>query len=101
MYQYPNRMYLLYLFITAMAAGMCGIITQCIAFVSKKYTITYLVSFFLWMGLIMYKYSVTYLIQPFTEYGLDYFLPAGVILLGITILILTLTYIYKVKSDEL
>lgn len=101
MYQYPNRMYLLYLFITAMAAGMCGIITQCIAFVSKKYTITYLVAFFLWMGLIMYKYSVTYLIQPFTEYGLDYFLPAGVILLGITILILTLTYIYKVKSDEL
>ena len=101
MYQYPNLMYLFYLLITAMAAGVCGILTQCIAFVSKKYTITYLVSFFLWMGLIMYKYSVTYLIQPFTEYGLEYFLPSGLILLGITLFILVVTYVYKVKSDEL
>ena len=101
MYQYPNLMYLFYLFITAMAAGICGILTQCIAFVSKKYTITYLVSFFLWMGLIMYKYSVTYLIQPFTEYGLEYFLPSGLILLGITLFVLVVTYVYKVKSDEL
>lgn len=101
MYKNPNIVYLLYVFITSIVAGTCGIISQCIALVSKKYTVTYLLAFFLWMGLIMIKYSIIYLIQPFTEYGMDYMLRSGGILIVITVLFLVLTYIYKVKKDEL
>lgn len=101
MYKNPNIVYLLYIFITSIVAGICGVISQCIALISKKYTVTYLLAFFLWMGLVMIKYSIIYLIQPFTEYGIDYMLRSGGILIAITVLFLVLTCVYKVKKDVL
>lgn len=72
MYDTPNLAYIIHLFATAVAAGMCGVICQGVAFVTKKYVTTYLIAFFIWMVLIMIEDSVTYLMQPFTEYGIDY-----------------------------
>lgn len=44
--KYPNLIYLLYIFVTSCLAGICGMITQSLAFISKRYTITYVLGFF-------------------------------------------------------
>ncbi|MDO5409468.1 MAG: hypothetical protein Q4F21_03330 [Lachnospiraceae bacterium] len=101
MYEKPDMVYLCYILLTSVIAGFCGVISQCLALLSKNYVVTYLIAFFLWMGLVMGKYSIIYLIQPFTEYGIDYMLCAGGIVSAVTVLFLAVIYVLKVKEDEL
>lgn len=101
MYDYPNLTYILYILMTSVAAGLCGIICQCFGFLFKKYTIVYLLGFFVWMALVMVKHGIVNLFQPFTEYGLKYILKSGAMLLGVTSVVIVFTYIMKVKRDEL
>lgn len=102
MYTYPNRMYLFFILLTSICAGLCGIITKSIALLSGKYSVTYFVSFLLWMGLVMTKYSVVYLIQPFTEYGLDYMIRSAGLLFALTMILVLFTVCRKAsKYDEL
>lgn len=101
MYDSPNLAYLIYALATAVAAGLCGVICQCVAFLTKKYVITYLITFFIWMAMVMMDDSITYLMQPFTEYGLDYMIRSGAILLGVTLICIVTVAVAKVKKDEL
>lgn len=101
MYTYPNLVYLCYMLFTALLAGLCGCICQCIAFLCKKYTFTYIVSFFIWMAMIMMKDSIIYLVQPFTEYGMDYMIRGGAIVLVVTMLFAAAACLGKRKQDEL
>ncbi len=101
MYESPNLAYLIYALATAVAAGLCGVICQCVAFLTKKYVITYLITFFIWMAMVMMDDSITYLMQPFTEYGLEYMIRSGAILLGVTLICIVIMAAAKVKKDEL
>ncbi|MBQ8043211.1 MAG: hypothetical protein IJ272_03550 [Clostridia bacterium] len=101
MYDSPNLAYMIYALATAVAAGLCGVICQCVAFLTKKYVITYLITFFIWMAMVMMDDSITYLMQPFTEYGLDYMIRSGAILLGVTLICIVIVAAAKVKKDEL
>lgn len=49
MYSKPNFVYVIYILLTSISAGICGVISQSISFISKKYSVTYLLSFFVWM----------------------------------------------------
>lgn len=99
--RYPNLMYLLYVFVTAFLVGMCGLITQSLAFISKRYTITYIVGFFIWMWLQTTPYNLTYATQPFIEYGFEDFIKSVALYVGTGLLISTVTFIFKVRQDEL
>ena len=99
--RYPNLMYLLYVFVTAFLVGMCGLITQSLAFISKRYTITYIVGFFIWMWLQTTPYNLTYATQPFIEYGFEDFIKSVALYVGTGLLISTVTVIFKVRQDEL
>ena len=99
--RYPNLMYLLYVFVTAFLVGMCGLITQSLAFISKRYTITYIVGFFIWMWLQTTPYNLTYATQPFIEYGFEDFIKSVALYVGTGVLISTITFIFKVRQDEL
>ena len=99
--KYPNQMYLLYIFVTSVLAGMCGMITQSLAFISKRYTITYILGFFIWMWLQTTPYNLTYATQPFIEYGFEDFIKSVMLYVGVGLGISLITFIFKVRQDEL
>ena len=99
--KYPNQMYLLYIFVTSVLAGMCGLIMQSLAFISKRYTITYILGFFIWMWLQTTPYNLTYATQPFIEYGFEDFIKSVMLYVGVGLGISLITFIFKVKQDEL
>ena len=99
--KYPNLIYLLYIFVTSVLAGMCGLITQSLAFISKRYTITYILGFFIWMWLQTTPYNLTYATQPFIEYGFEDFIKSVILYVGVGLGISLITFIFKVKQDEL
>ena len=99
--KYPNLIYLLYIFVTSCLAGMCGLITQSLAFISKRYTITYILGFFIWMWLQTTPYNLTYATQPFIEYGFEDFIKSVMLYVGVGLGISLITFIFKVRQDEL
>ena len=101
MYEHPNITYIIYMIITSISAGLCGIICQSIALLTKKMTTTYVVAFFIWMFFIMMKYSITYSMQPFTEYGFEYILKSSCILLVFTFIVTISVFLAKRRRDEL
>lgn len=99
--KYPNLIYLLYIFVTSCLAGICGMITQSLAFISKRYTITYVLGFFIWMWLQTTPYNLTYATQPFIEYGFEDFIKSVMLYVGVGLGISLITFIFKVRQDEL
>ena len=99
--KYPNLIYLLYIVVTSCLAGMCGLITQSLAFISKRYTITYILGFFIWMWLQTTPYNLTYATQPFIEYGFEDFIKSVMLYVGVGLGISLITFIFKVRQDEL
>ena len=99
--KYPNLIYLLYIFVTSCLAVMCGLITQSLAFISKRYTITYILGFFIWMWLQTTPYNLTYATQPFIEYGFEDFIKSVMLYVGVGLGISLITFIFKVRQDEL
>ena len=101
-YLYPNVTYCIYILLSSLAAGCCGVICQSLAMVFKKYSTVYVASFFVWLVLMIIKYPVIDIFQPFTS---DYLKPvgmAGLILGAVTIVILIVMVVIKeIKKDEL
>lgn len=101
-YSYPNVTYCIYILLSSLAAGCCGVICQSLAIVFKKYSTVYVTSFFVWLILMIIKYPVIDIFQPFTS---DDFKPlgmAGVILGVVTMVIIIVTIVVKeIKKDEL
>ena len=102
MYERPNTMYFFYILMTSIVAGLCGIICQCLSFMLKKYVTVYLIGFFIWMALIMLKDGIVNMFQPFTEYGVEYILRAGSIIVVTTVIMIIITFMMRtIKRDEL
>lgn len=99
--KYPNQIYVIYILTTSVLAGICGIITQSLAFISKRYTITYVLGFFIWMYLQTTPYNLTYATQPFIEYGFEDFIKSVMFYISVGLIISLVTFIFKVKQDEL
>lgn len=100
-FTHPYIAYIGYIFSAAFASGLCGIICRSVALLSGKYSTTYFSGLFLWMALIISKYSVTYVYQPFSEYGWEYLVAGHIILILITLIISMISYMRKVREDEM
>lgn len=101
-YSHPNVTYCIYILLSSLAAGCCGVICQCLSLIFKKYTTVYAVSFFVWLVLMIIRYSVTDIFQPFSSSDFKPERIAGLILLSVTIVMLMVTIIIKkIKKDEL
>lgn len=101
MYTHPNIIYMVYILFTSIIAGICGVICQSIAFLCKNYTMTYIISFFLWEGLVMHKGTIINIVQPFTEYGIHSMKEPAIILAVLFMFFSVVSYIYMVKRDEI
>lgn len=101
-FHHPYVAWLVYFIITILVMGLAGIMSQCIAMISKDIKITLSVSFAIWISLFSIKYDITMAIQPFTEYGLDFGIKALAIYIPIVIASVVLSYIFTVvKKDEI
>lgn len=102
MYENPNTTYILYIVMTGIAAGFCGVICQCLSLILKRYIVVYLAAFFIWMGLVIIKNGIINMFQPFTEYGLEYILKAVLLLITVTLCMLVIMYVMgATRKDEL
>lgn len=76
---HPYVAWFMYFTIAILVFGLVGIMSQCIAIISKDNKITLAASFAIWISLFSIKYDLTMAIQPFTEYGYIYGVKALVI----------------------
>jgi len=97
----PYITYYVYIIVFCSITGLLGLICTANSFIFPNYKITYAISFFSWIILIMVKDSITFLFQPFIEYGfMDMIFPT-ISLLFITLIFTMWAWIYKVKYDEI
>ncbi len=99
-FNYPYLTYFIFILIFSISSGLCGIICQGFSLLLKSYKHSYFASFFTWIILIVMPPSITYLFQPYQEYGFNYMIPAALILIFVTLVILIYSYKESVCVDE-
>lgn len=98
----PYIGWFIYYFIAVFVFGLAGVMSQCIAMMSKDNKITLAVSFAIWITFFSIKYDLTMAIQPFTEYGLSYMVKALLPFLIFVLASFVVAYVVLVvKKDEI
>ncbi|AMV59941.1 Hypothetical protein ADU71_0262 [Pediococcus damnosus] len=99
--KHPYGTMVIYIFIFTIMVAIFGMVTQAIVFMFPNYYIAYPFAFLLWIVQIMSPYSSTYFMQPFIEYGLRFIIPAIIIYLSSSLIVIGIGYFRQVKADVL
>lgn len=73
-------------------ATIFALVCYGLSLIFTNYYAVYTIAFVIWFAQIISKYSITYLIQPLIEYGLSYQVPAALIFVAISGLIIGFGY---------
>jgi hypothetical protein len=99
---HPILVDILFMLNVCLFTGLVGMFAMSISFVFPDRKYAYPLAFFIWFILLaLPTRSVIKLMQPFTEYGIDFMIPAFLTNFTILTIIPIALYIYKVKTDEL
>jgi len=98
---YPLTVYIVFLLNVSLMTGFAGLLGASISMIIPYRKYTYPLTFFVWFIQITLNNSIIGIFQPFTEYGFNNLLPILVRSLVILLMIPLISYIYKVKTDEL
>jgi hypothetical protein len=99
--QQPLITDIIFLLIACLFTGLAGMLGASASLIFSDRRYAYPASFFMWFALVLWDDSIMNLFQPFTEYDFGYLIPTLVRDLIILLAIPIITYIYKVKVDEL
>lgn len=91
----------IYIFIFTLSVAIFGMVTQAIVFMFPNYYIAYPFAFLLWIIQVMSPYSSTYFMQPFIEYGLRSIIPAAIVYLSSSLIVIGIGYFRQVRADVL
>lgn len=98
---HKNLAYFLFLLVATFLSGLCGMVCTAVCLVFPEKIIAYPIAFLLWfLFVIRNSGSLMDLFQPFTEYDYDYLVPIFITYVSVAVIIVLISYIVKVSSDE-
>lgn len=99
---HKNIVYFGFLLVATFLSGLCGMVCTAVCLIFPEKIIAYPIAFLLWFLFVTIKgSSVMNLFQPFTEYDYDYLLPIFIKYISLAIFVILISYIVKVRRDEI
>lgn len=100
-YTHPLLTNIIYILITALFAGLIGMVGVTLAIVLHNRKVVYSITFALWFFPILFKNSFMLVFQPFMEYGFNTVVPLAIWVAGLFILVISVFIIWEEKLVEI
>ena len=99
-YTHPLTTNIVYILITAIFAGVLGMMGAALAISIHERKMVYALTFAIWFIPILFKYSSMHIFQPFMEYGFNVVVPVAIWCIVLYILVIITAIIWEKKIVE-
>lgn len=99
-YAQPYAVYILFLILASLTAGLCGIMCRGISLLTNHFGSAYLLSMVIWSAMQFSNFSISYMYKPFSTYPPIFTIAGGLKLTAVSAVIGILAYRRRLKSDE-
>jgi hypothetical protein len=96
---HPYLVYLIYILLFSVLAGLCMVMCISISYIFKDYKILYGISIGIWLYNIMHKYTLVNIVQPYIEYGFKYMAISFTIFLSMVIVSVVAGYFVGIRRE--